>query len=262
MTEAHQVSRVDPGAPGDSGRVPVGSATPHLHLEVMASNGFGDQALSQNQIRILLVEDHRILREGLRAILTAQSDLAVVGEAVDGNEAIRRARELQPDVVLLDLSMPRMNGLEALKGIKRVADRVRVIILSAHKDGEYVQGALQAGADGYVTKDSSGDELVTGIRIVVTGACYLCRAINDRVNPTGIGERSHNSTLVGDLLTPREREVLKLVAEGYRSRQIAEFLSISEKTVEKHRTSLLRKLQVTNVSGLTAYAIAHGIVSP
>ena len=158
--------------------------------------------------------------------------------------------------------MPRMNGLEALKGIKRVATQVRVIILSAHKDGEYVQGALQAGADGYVTKDSSGDELVTGIRIVVTGACYLCRAINDRVNPTGSGEGSHNSTLVGDLLTPREREVLKLVAEGYRSRQIAEFLSISEKTVEKHRTSLLRKLQVTNVSGLTAYAIAHGIVSP
>jgi two-component system, NarL family, response regulator NreC len=217
--------------------------------------------MSQKMIRILLVEDHRILREGLRAILNAQPELAVVGEASEGGEAISHARELQPDVVLLDLSMPRMNGLEAIKGIKRVAAGVRVIILSVHQDGEYVQGALSAGADGYLTKDSSAEELVTGVRSVATGACYLCQAVVDRLDPIGNGRLSHANGQNGNLLTPREREVLKLVAEGYRSRQVAEYLCISEKTVEKHRASLMHKLRATNVSGLTAYAIEHGLIS-
>ncbi len=224
-------------------------------------NPCGAQVMSQKMIHILLVEDHRILREGLRAILDAQPDLAVVGEAEDGGKAIHQARELQPDVVLLDLSMPRMNGLEAIKGIKRVAAGTRVIILSVHKDGEYVQGALSAGADGYLTKDSSGDELATGVRSVAAGACYLCRAVTDRMDPIGNSRGSLAHAPNGDLLTPREREVLKLVAEGYRSRQVAEYLCISEKTVEKHRASLMRKLGATNVSGLTAYAIQHGLVS-
>lgn len=212
--------------------------------------------------RILLVEDHRILREGLRAILNAQPDLVVVGEAEDGGQAISRARELQPDVVLLDLSMPRMNGLEAIKGIKRVADRARVIILSVHKDGEYVQGALTAGADGYLTKDSSGEELATGVRNAAKGAPYLCLAVaNHLLDPIGNGRGSQANSPAIEVLTPREREVLKLVAEGYRSRQVAEYLFISEKTVEKHRASLMRKVGATNVSGLTAYAIEHGLIS-
>lgn len=218
--------------------------------------------MMQNQTRILLVEDHRILREGLRAILDAQPDFEVVGEAEDGGQAISRARELQPDVVVLDISMPRMNGLEAIKGIKRVADRARIVILSVHKDGEYVQGALSAGADGYMTKDSSGEELATGVRIAAKGTPYLCRAAaNHLLDPIGNGRGSPSSALAIEVLTPREREVLKLVAEGYRSRQIAEYLFISEKTVEKHRASLMRKLGATNVSGLTAYAIEHGLVS-
>ena len=218
--------------------------------------------MSQKMIRILLVEDHRILREGLRAILNAQPDLAVVSEASDGGEAISRARELQPDVVLLDLSMPRMNGLEAIKGIKRVAAGARVIILSVHKDGEYVQGALSAGADGYLTKDSSGDELASGVRSAAKGTRYPCRAVaNHPLDPINGGRLSQANAPNGDLLTPREREVLKLVAEGYRSRQVAEYLFISEKTVEKHRANLMRKLGATNVSGLTAYAIEHGLIS-
>ena len=217
----------------------------------------------QYPIRILIVEDHRILREGLRAILAAQPDFAVVGEAIDGNEAINRARELQPDLMLLDLTMPRLNGLEALKGIRRVADQTRVIILTAHKDGEYAHEALRAGAQGYITKDSCGEELITGIRTVAKGGRYLCQAIaTSWGDPMGNGWGHPGSAQEGGLLTPKEREVLKLVAEGQRSRQIAALLNISEKTVEKHRASLLRKLQVTNVSGLTTYAIAHGIVSP
>jgi DNA-binding NarL/FixJ family response regulator len=217
----------------------------------------------QQPIRILLVEDHRILREGLRAILSAQPDFTIVGEAIDGNEAINQARELQPDLVLLDMTMPRMNGLEALRGIRRVAEQARVIMLTAHKDGEYAHEALRAGAKGYITKDSCGEELVTGIRSVAKGGRYLCQAIiNAWGDPMGNGWGNPGGVPDGSLLTPKEREVLKLVAEGYRSRQIAELLNITEKTVEKHRASLLRKLQVRNVSGLTTYAIAHGLVSP
>jgi DNA-binding NarL/FixJ family response regulator len=228
----------------------------------MYSRHFGDYAMPQNQLRILLVEDHRILREGLRSILDAQADLTVVGEAEDGGEAIHRARELQPDMVLLDLSMPRMNGLEAIKGIKRVAAQARVVILSVHHDMEYVQGALSAGADGYLTKDSSGDELVAGLLSVAKGTRYLCRAITDHLAELpGCNPGLSSKTLNCHLITQREREVLKLVAEGFRSRQVADYLCISEKTVEKHRTNLMRKLHVHTVSGLTAYAIEKGLVS-
>lgn len=212
--------------------------------------------------RILLVEDHRILREGVKAILNAEPGFEVIGEAADGGEAIRRAQELQPDVVLLDQSMPRMNGLDALRDIKRVAARARVLVLTAQKGDEYAFGAIRAGANGYLVKDASTAELVAAVRTVAAGKRYLSPPIAARFaetfpNDKGLEEQLPNA----DLLTPREREVLKLVAEGYRSRQIAEYLSISEKTIEKHRASLMRKLQVTNVSGLTAYAIEKGLVS-
>jgi DNA-binding NarL/FixJ family response regulator len=209
-----------------------------------------------------LVDDHRILREGLRAILNAQTDFVVVGEAHDGREAIRRAQELKPDVVVLDLSMPRMNGLEALSDIKRVAPGARVLILTAHKEDEYVLGALKAGADAFVCKDAGAGELAVGVRCAASGKRYLSAEV---ATPLGVaaldGGKPAAQHPAGDRLSKRELEVLKLVAEGYRSRQIAEYLCISEKTVEKHRASLMRKLRVTNVSGLTARAIEKGLVS-
>ena len=212
--------------------------------------------------RILLVEDHRILREGLRAILEAQPDLAVLGEAADGAEAICRARELQPDLVVLDLSMPRMNGLDALADLKRVAPGARVLILTAQTGDEYVFSALRAGADGFLLKDSTAAELLVGVRSVAAGTRYLSPPVAARfaeIYPQGKG--LDDPEFAGDPLSAREREVLKLVAEGYRSRQIGELLFISEKTVEKHRASLMRKLQIKSVSGLTAYAIAKGLIS-
>ncbi|HYN77851.1 MAG TPA: response regulator transcription factor [Lamprocystis sp. (in: g-proteobacteria)] len=212
--------------------------------------------------QILLVEDHRILREGLRAILEAQPDLAVLGEAEDGAEAVRRARALQPDLVVLDLSMPRMNGLDALADIKRVAPGTRVLILTAQTGDEYVFSALRAGADGYLLKDSTAAELLAGVRSVAAGERHLSPEVAARfVETYPKGTELADRTFNGDPLSTREREVLKLVAEGYRSRQIAEVLSISEKTVEKHRASLMRKLQVKSVSGLTAYAIDRGLVT-
>lgn len=214
------------------------------------------------QTRILLVEDHRILREGLRAIFDAEPGFAVVGEAGDGGEAIRRAQELQPDLIVLDLSMPRMNGLDALKDLKRVAPGARVLILTAQLGEEYVFGALRAGADAYLSKDSGAAELVLGLRSVAAGERFLGSRIATQFTQAYLEGRAPNPQgAIPDLISRREREVVKLVAEGYRSREIATYLSISEKTVEKHRANLMRKLQVTNVSGLTAYAIEKGLVT-
>jgi DNA-binding NarL/FixJ family response regulator len=214
-----------------------------------------------------LIEDHRILREGLRAIFSAQPDLEVVGEGQDGMEGVGLARALQPDLVVLDLSMPRMNGIEALREIKRVAPGARVLILTVQHGDEYVRSALEAGADGYLLKTTSAIELLAGLRAVwAKGSKRQVPVISPGLErhvggKGGNGQAGSRPSSADSLLSPREHAVLKLVAEGYRSREIGKLLSISEKTVEKHRTSLLRKLQVTNVSGLTAYAIEKGLVT-
>lgn len=212
--------------------------------------------------RILLVDDHRILREGLRAILAAERDFEIVGEGADGREAIRLAQELQPDVVVMDQSMPRLNGTDALTHLRRVAPGARLMLLTVHKADEYVFSALRAGVDGYMLKDSSAAELVIGVRSVAAGERYLSPPVATQVlQAYSLGKTLDAHAFSGDQLSVREREVLKLVAEGYRSRQIAEYLHISEKTVEKHRSNLMRKLKVNSVSGLTAYAIEKGLVS-
>jgi DNA-binding NarL/FixJ family response regulator len=216
--------------------------------------------------RIVLVEDHRILREGLRAIFAGESDLELAGEATDGLEAIQQVRDLHPDLLILDLSMPRMDGLAALKEIKRVAPKTRILVMTAHRNEEYIFRAIDDGADGYLLKDASATELLLAVRSVLAGDRYLSAAVatqvvaaflHSRVGTEPSGER--RSPL--DTLSTREREVLKLVAEGYRSRQIGEFLSISEKTVEKHRANLMRKLSVNSASALTAFAIENGLVT-
>jgi two-component system response regulator NreC len=217
-------------------------------------------------MRIVLVEDHRILREGLRAIFASEPDLVLVGEATDGLEGIQHAKELQPDLLILDLSMPRMDGLAALKEIKRVAPKTRVLIMTAHRNEEYIFRAIDNGADGYLLKDASAAEMLLAVRSVLAGERYLSAAVATQVvaaflNRKGGTERPAGTRSVLDTVSEREREVLKLVAEGYRSREIGELLCISEKTVEKHRANLMRKLGVNSASALTAFAIEKGLVT-
>ena len=216
--------------------------------------------------RIVLAEDHRILREGLRAIFGGEPDLALVGEAEDGREAIGLARELQPDLLILDLSMPRMDGLAALVEIKRVAPGTRVLVMTVHRTEEYVFKAIESGADGYLLKDASASELLIAVRSVLAGDRYLCAAVASQfvtafLNGKGKRQAAPRPRSPLETLSTREREVLKLVAEGYRSRAIGDFLCISEKTVEKHRANLMRKLGVNSATGLTAFALEQGLVT-
>jgi DNA-binding NarL/FixJ family response regulator len=206
------------------------------------------------------------LREGLRAIFASEPDLALVGEATDGLEGIQQAKELQPDLLILDLSMPRMDGLAALKEIKRVAPKTRVLIMTAHRNEEYAFQAIDDGADGYLLKDASATELMLAVRSVLAGDRYLSAAVATQVVAAFLNRKHGREGATRppspiDTLSAREREVLKLVAEGYRSREIGEFLCISEKTVEKHRANLMRKLGVSNASALTAFAIEKGLVT-
>jgi DNA-binding NarL/FixJ family response regulator len=211
--------------------------------------------------RIILAEDHTILREGLRALLAGMPEVEVVGEAMDGMETIRLAGELLPDLVMLDLSMPRLNGLEAIKEIKRLQPQIRLLVLTVQKAEDYVQAALVAGADGYVLKDATSGELFQAIRSVLAGERYLSPAIATTVVSLYLGAQDAGIRTSFDVLSTREREVLKLLAEGYRSREIGDLLCISPKTVEKHRANLMDKLNLHNVSGLTAYAIEKGLVT-
>jgi len=210
---------------------------------------------------VLLADDHSLLRDGLRALLSDTDDLEVIGEAEDGRDAIEKARQLQPDLVLLDLSMPIINGTDAIRVIKQRNPKIRIIVLTAHKTEEYVRATLDAGADGYVLKDDTSNDLLTSIRNVRKGKIHLSPGICDKVINGFLDRPSrHSSERSWDKLTRREREVLKLIAEGNRNRGIAAHLSLSVKTVEKHRSNLMRKLHIHGVSALTAYAIENDLV--
>jgi len=210
--------------------------------------------------RLVIAEDHTILREGLCSLFKEREDLQVIGQAADGLEAIRCAQSLQPDLMLLDLSMPRTNGLEALQEIKRVSPGTKVLVLTVHKTEDYVFTALQAGADGYVLKDSTSAELLLAVRSVLNGERYLAPAIASKVINGYLGKDSATPHVSFGDLTTREREVLKLIAEGYRNREIGEYLCISPKTVEKHRANLMDKLGLHSVPALTAYALEKGLL--
>lgn len=212
--------------------------------------------------RIVLAEDHTILREGLRFILSSETDLEVVGEAQDGREAIQKAHELGPDVVLMDLSMPRTNGLEAIKEIKGRQPEIKIVALTVHKTEEYVLAALQAGADAYVLKDATHGELVMAIRHVLQGRRYLSPGVSEKVIEGYVeSKRALKPLSVWETLTRREKEILKLIAEGYKNKEVADYLCISSKTVEKHRSNLMKKLDLHNTAALTALAIEKGLVS-
>jgi len=216
----------------------------------------------KKQYRIVIAEDHTILREGLKSLLRADPDFDIVGEAEDGRDAIRCVQALSPDLVLLDLSMPRMNGLDALKEIKKQSPEAKIIILTVHKTEEYVLTALQAGADGYVLKDATHSELVMAIKNVLMGKRYLSPGISEKVIEGYLeGRKTIKTRSAWDTLTQREREILKLIAEGYKNKEIADYLFISLKTVEKHRANLMRKLDLHNAAALTAYAMEKGLIT-
>jgi len=212
--------------------------------------------------RIFIVEDHTLLRAGLRALLTQDPALEIVGEADNGRDAIRAIGSLAPDLVLMDLSMPGMNGIEAMLDIKRRNPETRVLVLTIHKTNEYIHESLRAGADGYILKDATHDELRVAIRSVLNGKTYLSPDISDKVIHGYLGTgQTANVASTWDTLTHREREVLKLIAEGHPNKYIADYLCLSIKTVEKHRSNLMKKLDLHNASTLTSYAIEKGLVA-
>ena len=212
-------------------------------------------------IRILIADDHRIIREGLRSLLGAEPDLEVVGQAKNGREAIRLARDLSPEVVLLDVSMPDMNGMEATTQILEDLPHVKVIALSMHKDEHFVAGMLLAGASGYLLKDCSVEELAGAVRSVMSGGVHLSPGITPMVIRRYMDHIVEKEILLRPPLSSRENEVLQLVAEGRTSRAIASALNISTKTVETHRRQIMQKLGVNTVADLTKYAVRTGVTS-
>jgi len=216
----------------------------------------------ENKLRIVLADDHTILREGLRALLSADPNFEIVGEAEDGREAVRCVEKLEPNLLLMDLSMPRMSGMDAISEIKKRFPKTKIIVLTVHKTEEYLLTTLQAGVDGYVLKDATHDELVMAIHNVMAGKRYLSPGISERVIEGYLeGKEDGLSVSSWQKLSQREREVLKLIAEGYKNKEIAEDLCISLKTVEKHRANLMKKLDLHNAAVLTVYAVEKGIVS-
>ena len=212
--------------------------------------------------RIVIAEDYTILREGLRSLLSSHPEFEIVGEAEDGQEAIRSVEKLKPDLALMDLSMPRMNGMDAIKEIKKRSPQTKVLVLTVHKTEEYIHAALQAGADGYILKDSTHAELGLAIKNILEGKRYISPGISESLIEGYLeGRKKSNPPSRWDTLTQREREILKLIAEGYKNKAIAEYLCISVKTVEKHRANLMKKLDLHNIQSLTALAMEKGLIS-
>jgi DNA-binding NarL/FixJ family response regulator len=211
---------------------------------------------------IVLAEDHRLLREGLKALLQTEKDLQVIGETENGLEAIRCVEKHAPDLILLDLSMPKMSGISVIKEIKSRFPEVRILALTIHESDQYVMEAFQSGADGYCLKDASRDELLIAIKSVLNGKTYISPGISEGVMVGYLeGKKTIKGSTAWDNITQREKDVLKLIGEGYRNKEIADILNISVKTVEKHRANIMKKLDLHNVSSLTAYAIEKKLVT-
>jgi two-component system, NarL family, response regulator NreC len=214
------------------------------------------------KIRILLADDHQLMRSGLRLLIEQQADLTVVGEAADGREAVALAKSLRPDVAVMDISMPNLNGIEAAHQITQSHAELAVIVLSMHPDESYVLRALKAGAKGYLLKDSAESDLITAVRAVARGKSFFSPAVSKVLLDDYIRKLKRSGAEDAyDLLTPREREVLQLVAEGKSNKDVANLLNLSVYTVETHRSNIMQKLNLKGVPELTLYAVRKGIIS-
>jgi two-component system response regulator NreC len=211
-------------------------------------------------LTLLLADDHQIVRQGLQAILQTQPDFQVVGEAADGSEAVRLTERLRPGVLILDLTMPGLNGLEVAREVARRAPRTRIVVLSMHSDLAYVVEALRAGALGFVLKDAGSEELIKAVREAAAGRRYLSPPLSQNALGTYLQKAETDSAEPYDTLSAREREVLQLTVEGHSGVEIAELLFISPRTVETHRANLMRKLGVRNQKELVRYAVQRGIL--
>ena len=213
-------------------------------------------------IRVLIADDHKIMLAGLRSLLEKQTDFDVVGESDNGRKAVLMAQGKKPDVVVMDVSMPDMNGIEATTQITESLPETRVIALSMHSDKRFVMGMLRAGASGYLLKDCASEELANAIHQVVRGKKYLSPEITGVViDDFLLGGASEKGATVASQLSPREREVLQLIAEGWSTKQIASHLYVSVKTIETHRRQIMKKLDLHTIADLTKYAIREGLTS-
>jgi len=211
--------------------------------------------------RIFLADDHAVVREGLRYLLEAQGDMAVVGEAGNGRQAVREVLLLQPDVVIMDVAMPELNGIEATLQIRQALPSTQVVILSVHANSEHVFRALRAGANGYLLKESAGQDVIEAVRVVCSGRRFLNHQIGEIVLQRYFDEHPDSAVVSPlDCLTSREREILQLVVEGKSTAQIAEILCLSPKTVETYRGRLMEKLKIHDLPNLVKFAIQHGLI--
>jgi DNA-binding NarL/FixJ family response regulator len=207
-------------------------------------------------IRILLADDHVLVRQGFKMILSAQPDMQIVGEATNGREAVEAAEKLQPDIVLMDVTMPELNGIEATRRLATASPRTRVLALSMHKDAVYVREILRAGARGYLLKDSADADLIAAVRSVAKGEGYLSPAVSDAV----LTDYRRHVTDPLDLLTTREREVLQMIAEGKTNKEIATTLNLSVYTIEAHRGRVMEKLNLHSTGELVRFALRSGLI--
>jgi len=208
------------------------------------------------RIRILLADDHAVVRQGFKMILGAEPDMEIVGEAGNGREAVERAEQLRPDIVVMDVAMPELNGIEATRRLAAAMPHTRVIALSMHKDSVYVREILRAGARGYLLKDSGAADLVSAIRAVASGESYLSPAVSNAV----LDDYRRHVTNPIDLLTSREREVLQMLAEGKTNKEIAVVLNLSVYTVDAHRGRIMEKLNVHSINELVRFAVRNGLI--
>lgn len=211
-----------------------------------------------NTLRIFLADDHIVMREGLKSLVNAQSDMNVIGEADNGRVALQKARELQPDIVVMDVSMPEMNGLQATERLKRACQNIKVLILTAHDDTGYLRQLLAAGASGYVLKRVAAEELINAIRVVAAGGVYLDPTLAGKVVRGYVGTPRLRGAPQSNKLSERETEVLRLVAWGYTNKEIASYLNLSVKTVETHKSNLMEKLDVKSRVEMVRYALRQG----